>query len=166
LPTACQHQLGHGLQIDDIGLDGALAQHPTLLGDMTRVELEHLPVDRPRCAQQRPVIMPSSFDTDLHPCAAREHPGDVSNDLRQRRAGHRTAGARLQQRHPRPITHRERELGLANIDRDNDRRRRNTSSFNNHGTHLRTCHKATAHNARPSDEWNLSVPSKHLRRCP
>ena len=42
------------------------------------------------------------------------------------------------------IGDRERELGLANIDRDDDRRGRDWSSLNNHGTHLRGCQKATA----------------------
>src|SRR3954452_15663117 len=37
-PTAAgQQQFGHGFQVDRVGLDGALAQHPPLLGDVAGV---------------------------------------------------------------------------------------------------------------------------------
>jgi arginase family enzyme len=64
------------------------------------------------------------------------------------------------------IGDRDGELVLADIDRHHDRRGRNWGSMNNHGTHLRGCRKTTAQQRRIFESRNLTVPSKHLRRCP
>jgi hypothetical protein len=45
--AAGQQQLGDRLQIDRVGLHPPPAHHPALLGDVRRIELEHLPAGRP-----------------------------------------------------------------------------------------------------------------------
>ena len=107
------------------------------------------------------VVVSGRLDTDLHRRAGGEHPANIGDHLRQRRAGHRAPCPGLEQECPGGIGDRERELGLANIDANNAGRRCSASSLNNHGTHLRGCQKATSQQPRPSDEWNLTVPSRH-----
>ena len=59
------------------------------------------------------------------------------------------------------------EESLLEHRRHHDRRGRHWNSLNNHRTHLRRAPRRPRRvNARPSNEENLSVPSKHLRRCP
>jgi hypothetical protein len=96
LTTTCEQQLGHRLKVDRVGLDGAFAQHPSLLGDMAGIELQDLPTGWPRPGRQQwPVVVPSSLDTDLHHRIDRERPLDIPDDLGQRRASHRATGPRL-----------------------------------------------------------------------
>jgi len=66
--------------------------------------------------------MTRRLDTNLDHRVDRQHLDDVGDDLRQRRPGHRTPRSWLEQRCTGRIGDRERELGLANIDRDDNPR--------------------------------------------
>ncbi len=147
-PAAGQQQLGHRLEIDRVGLDRALTQHPALLGDMAGVELEQLPAGRPhRRAEQRQVIVPGRLDTDLDGSTGRQQPRDPADHVVNTGRRHRTAQQRLEQPGARGVGHRDRELVLAHVDRDRDRRRRHWGSMSNYGTHLRGAWKERRSNA-------------------
>jgi len=112
------------------------------------------------------VIGPGGLDADLDPSVDREQPPDRVDDLAQGRRRHRAAQPGLQQLASRGVGDRDGELVLADIDGHRDRRGRDWDSMNNHGTHLRGCRKTTAQQRRTFELRNLTVPSKHLRRCP
>ncbi len=92
------------------------------LGDMAGVELEHLPTDRPRRVQQRPVIMPRRLDAYLDHGVDRENLDDVGHHPRLRGPRHWTPRAGFEQQGPSRVGDRERELRLADIDGNHDRR--------------------------------------------
>ena len=165
---AGQQQLGHRLQVDGVGLDRALAQHPALLGDVAGIELQQLPARRPRpAAQQRLVVVPGSLDPDLDLRVGRQQPLDRVDHARAREGAVIGQPSRGFSSFARAASVTENgELVLADIDRDHDRRGRDWGSMNNHGTHLRGCRKTTARQRRTFKLRNLTVPSKHLRRCP
>ena len=60
-----QHQLGDRLQVDHVGLDPTPTLHTPLLGDLSGIELQHLPPLRPPMVEHRAVIMASRLHTDL-----------------------------------------------------------------------------------------------------
>ena len=88
---------------------------------MARVELEHFPADRPPRVQKWAMVVPSCLDADPDHGIEGENLDNVRHNLRQRRPGHRAPRAGLEQRRPGRIRDRERELGLADINRNDDR---------------------------------------------
>ena len=136
--AAGQHQLRDRLQIQGIGLDPPASLDPALFSDMRRIQLQHLPARRPHGrSQQRPVIVPGSFDPDFHRnIRPRQSPLDQREDPLQTRPRHLKIH-RTQQTVPARIGDRQRNHRLADIDSHNHRQINGHRGLNRHNKHLR-----------------------------
>ena len=136
--AAGQHQLRDRLQIQGVRFDPPAPLDPALLGDMRRIQLQHLPVRRPHGrSQQRLVIVPGSLDSDFHwNIRPRQSASDQREDPLQARPRHLKVH-RTQQPVPARIGDRQRNDRLADIDSHNHRLISGHRGLNRHNKHLR-----------------------------
>ena len=154
-----QQHLGDRVEIERVGLHPPPSLHPPLFGDMPRVQLQHLPPGRPRRRrQQRPVVVAARLHPHLHRhMRARQHATNLTDLRRQRRTRHRELH-RPEQPMPRGVGHRQRDRTLADIDRDDDRGRRDWGSMHRHNPTSGECQEEPARQRR-IPEGPIRIPS-------
>jgi hypothetical protein len=131
---------------------------PSLLTDMGRVQLEHLPAGLPRGRrQQRPVVMPSGLDPHLDHRILRQHLTDPGQRAGQARLRHRKVH-RIQQTVPLNVADRQRHRVLTNINSHHHNRRGQLGVImNRHNPPPEGVRRTGATNARSSKEPDGSL---------